>query len=359
MIQVTFKGISRMRLPVSSLCTTWRQVGHVAVCIKPVVIEIVQHRQQSAGIISRSYAQASISAAVQDCFVFYKENFTFFGDTGGIFHIHAMPGTAVIPDFFQVKKHLDRLSGYFGKGYGCNIQAADINFTSETAANIGEYYTHIAFLHVKYPGNVMLQVVSRLMRRVNGYSFTFPIGDCAMRFDKSVDGTLALQAVSAYIIRLFLGFLNIPELQVDLGVYIARIFLKDLRRIFFGRFSRSKHRRQHFVFYFDQLQGFIESFFIYRTDCANFISIISDFVDAKNIFIVPGGAKAIFNRGHILGSNNGPYAGQFFRFRSINLNNARMSLGAANKLTIKHIGKLEIRGKLAATGHFIQYIGSL
>jgi hypothetical protein len=35
-----------------------------------------------------------------------------------------------------------------------------------------------------------------------------------------------------------------------------------------------------------------------------------------------------------------------------------VSFGAANKFSVQHIGKFEVRGKLAATGYFVQSVGS-
>ena len=113
---------------------------------------------------------------------------------------------------------------------------------------------------------------------------------------------------------------------VDLGVNVAGILLKNLRCAFFQRFIGVKNGREHLIIHFNELERLVCRLFVNCRYCCNFVANKTHLVDAKNSFVPAGRTEPVLCRGHIAVGNDSFYAGQFFRFGGINIENTGMGV---------------------------------
>ena len=110
-----------------------------------------------------------------------------------------------------------------------------------------------------------------------------------------------------------------------------------------------RDRRKRFILDFNQVQSFGCHIFIHCGNGGHRISHHSHSVDGQSVLILADG-KGTERRGQIFSKKHGLDARIGFRFRNINLHNARVRDRAAQELRVQHSRKHQVVGILQFTG---------
>ena len=158
-VQMALKRILRLWGTMTPLGTTGGQVCVDPVHVKFIVIELVGHRQQRAGVVGAGNTEAGIRSAIHLEIGMGHQNLTVLIDSGGDFHLLGMTPAVVGKHLGSIIEHPHRSAGQLGQYGTGEFKSGRLQLATETTTHKSFDDADIANIHAELPGDIILEVV--------------------------------------------------------------------------------------------------------------------------------------------------------------------------------------------------------
>ncbi len=252
----------------------------------------------------------------------------------------------------------------------------DVKFAAVTAAHVRHDHAYATQRQTKDSREMIAQSERVLAGRPNCQFFTVVVSDIVVRLERVVLNFLKTERIFKNVIGFSKAFIDIfpAKRQVIANIRAVESFRRAVNRAaqlgpshsgFVNQYgARCRrvldigHFRELFVLDVNELQRLLGRWGIIGKHRGDRIADIAHFVDCDNGLIFIGRAVLVIEGLNIVARQRRDHPGKFFRLRGIDLDELRVSDGAAQYPRMRHARKLDIARVDRLAGDFFDAVDS-
>jgi hypothetical protein len=278
----------------------------------------------------------------------------FLRDAGLVAKIHRVAATMRVEHLLARVEELHRPPGLQGEKGDAELEVERLALAAEASPHRRLDDAHPVSRDAQHLGQVAVQVVRHLGRRVDG-DHPVHLGDAdrAVRFDRHVSRACIVEVLLEDDVargeRAFDVAKGERHLLRDVsllreGIHLVRVVLVGERVL------DREHRRQNLVIDLDVAQRLGRRPLVDGGDAGDRVADVGDLVEGQRVFVLGPRDDAV-GHGQVAPGARRLDARQRERLRQVDLADARVRMGRAQDLGVKHAGKDEVVGVDRLAGH--------
>jgi hypothetical protein len=353
LVELTFEGEAGLDRAVAALGPARRLVGEDARALELVHGDLVGHRVDHARVERGGDAVGAVRSAVEPRLEVAAGDVAGLREAGLDPHQHRMPAAMRVEDLFTRERDLHRAACQLRELTDDDLVREGIGLAAEAAADRRGDHPDVCGRRVERLGQHAVDVVRCLRRGPQGeLAVRRPVGDRRVLLHRQMVVALEEEDVLAHEVRAVEGDVDVAELERHVLVHVRAVaVLVDPHLGTRQRVEDRHERRQRLVVDVDQPARLLGGLLVDRGDGGDRVADHADLLRAERLFVLGHRQDPELHARQVGGGDDREHAGQRARPRGVDRPDARVGVGAAQKLRVRHARQEEIVGVLRLADH--------
>ena len=351
LVEVHFKGETRLRSPVAPLRATGSLVGEGTDTVEAILGKVVGHRLQGTGVVGARHSVAAVGSTVEGGLQVLGGQGAILLDPGADLHEHRVASAVAVEDLFAGEADLDGASQFQRHLGGTDFMVEGITLAAETATIWTGDDSNPRSGQFENLGQRAMQVVRGLRGRVDRDPIDlFGQSDSRMLLHRQVRVAFEVHDVLEDFIRFLKAGVGIAELHRQFLVQVAFVAVVVNPRFRSGdRFLNRGDGLERFVLDLDGEGCFVGLLFRESGNCHHRVTNEAYLVDTEGVFVLTHRQDSKGIRHRFTGEESED-SRHLLRFGEIDVDDACVRNRRAHQFHVNHARETEVVGESGLTG---------